>query len=254
MFIEKIVFDFNSIDNANHYHHNHSHEDGKSPQVKANNKLSNLKYERDTIHESRLERSDFASSKYSRESVADSPPQKIFKSANKISNLNYFNSSPQNLIPESEKSKEINYDNFIYEQVIAPDSNDNQNEKIEKKFKKFFTSKGKMSFLAKRKFSKMGIEDNIPKEKVFNEIFEQTRPSTHEKNLLLRKENYRASKIFNKENITSFLILLGLSINSFFEGLALGLVESKVEIVYLLIAVIFHKWVEALTIVSITYY
>jgi solute carrier family 39 (zinc transporter), member 1/2/3 len=56
------------------------------------------------------------------------------------------------------------------------------------------------------------------------------------------------TKLFNKRNVTSFLLLLALSVHAFFEGLALGLIDAEREIFYILIAISFHKCVEALSI------
>lgn len=81
--------------------------------------------------------------------------------------------------------------------------------------------------------------------KIYSEIFEYTRPSIDEKEKLLKKEEM---KMLSKENITSFLLLLALSVHAFFEGIALGLLDDDKEIFYILLAIAFHKWVEALSI------
>ena len=75
--------------------------------------------------------------------------------------------------------------------------------------------------------------------KVYNEVFEETRPSLRDKESLLQKED---SKLFNKNNITSFILLFALSVHAFFEGIALGLLESEREILYMIVAISFHKW------------
>ena len=85
------------------------------------------------------------------------------------------------------------------------------------------------------------------KKKIYRELFEETRPSISDKDQLLMKEE---TKLLNKSNITSFLLLLALSVHAFFEGLALGLIDANREIFYILIAISFHKWVEALSIVK----
>jgi zinc transporter ZupT len=54
---------------------------------------------------------------------------------------------------------------------------------------------------------------------------------------------------FIKNNATSILLLTTLSIHSFFEGMAIGLVQGKFELLYLFIAITSHKWAEALFIV-----
>lgn len=83
------------------------------------------------------------------------------------------------------------------------------------------------------------------KRKVFLEVFEQTRPSLTQKELLLNQEE---NILFSKENLTSLLLLLALSIHAFFEGIALGLLDKDRELLYMCIAICFHKWVEAISI------
>jgi zinc transporter ZupT len=85
------------------------------------------------------------------------------------------------------------------------------------------------------------------KQRIFRELFEETRPSISNKDQLLMKEQ---TNLFNRKNLTSFLLLLALSIHAFFEGLALGLIDANREVFYILIAISFHKWVEALSIVT----
>lgn len=67
--------------------------------------------------------------------------------------------------------------------------------------------------------------------------------------------NYKKSQIYDmnkksqsKEGLTSFLLILALSIHACFEGIAIGLQNSRMEIFYMFIAITFHKWVEALSI------
>ncbi len=54
--------------------------------------------------------------------------------------------------------------------------------------------------------------------------------------------------LFHKENISVFLLLISLSIHSFLEGIALGVLNQNKEIFYMLLAIVFHKWVEAISI------
>jgi zinc transporter 1/2/3 len=56
------------------------------------------------------------------------------------------------------------------------------------------------------------------------------------------------SDLFKPENISAFLLLLALSIHSFFEGIALGILNAENEIFYMLLVIAFHKWVEAISI------
>jgi zinc transporter 1/2/3 len=48
--------------------------------------------------------------------------------------------------------------------------------------------------------------------------------------------------------MTTFFLLLALSIHAFFEGIALGLLNTNREIFYMVLAIAFHKWVESLSI------
>lgn len=69
----------------------------------------------------------------------------------------------------------------------------------------------------------------------------------HRKNYYIFSDLY----LFVKNNISSIILLAALSIHSFFEGLAIGLIKGKFELMYLLIAIVSHKWAEALFIVRI---
>lgn len=67
--------------------------------------------------------------------------------------------------------------------------------------------------------------------------------------------NYKKSQVYDlnkksqsNEGLTSYLLILALSIHAFFEGIAIGLQNSRMEIFYMFIAITFHKWVEALSI------
>ena len=51
-----------------------------------------------------------------------------------------------------------------------------------------------------------------------------------------------------KEGVTSYLILLALSIHACFEGIAIGLQNNPSDMFYMFLAITFHKWVEALSI------
>jgi len=91
--------------------------------------------------------------------------------------------------------------------------------------------------------------------------------NSHEKkeNLLPIKEDIRDADILQnpeksgslifgiipKEHISTYLLLLAISIHSLFEGIAVGLLKDTREIFYMLLAVCFHKWVEALSVVNI---
>jgi zinc transporter ZupT len=85
--------------------------------------------------------------------------------------------------------------------------------------------------------------------KVFEEIFEETRPSDGEKELLLKKqENSTYKKYF-----LTFLNLFVSIFPSIFEGLVLGLIIETKDFIFFLIAIFLHKGVEA-TIMGISFY
>ena len=49
-------------------------------------------------------------------------------------------------------------------------------------------------------------------------------------------------------SITSYILVIALSVHSIFEGIALGLQRTSIRLLYLFLAILCHKWVEALTI------
>jgi zinc transporter 1/2/3 len=56
-------------------------------------------------------------------------------------------------------------------------------------------------------------------------------------------------QVITKEaNVTSYFLILALSIHACFEGIAIGLQDKVSEISYMFLAISFHKWVEALSI------
>ena len=79
------------------------------------------------------------------------------------------------------------------------------------------------------------------KDTIFDELFEERASVANIKESSLKD-------LFQKENISVFLLLLALSIHSFFEGIALGVLNEDKEIFYMLLAIAFHKWVEAISI------
>lgn len=50
-----------------------------------------------------------------------------------------------------------------------------------------------------------------------------------------------------EKGVTSYFLLIALSIHAIFEGMALGLQENANQIIYMFLAIAFHKWVEALS-------
>jgi zinc transporter 1/2/3 len=61
-------------------------------------------------------------------------------------------------------------------------------------------------------------------------------------NLTLKHEEVK------DQSLTSYLLILALSIHACFEGIAVGLQNSASEIFYMILAICLHKWVEALSI------
>lgn len=117
-------------------------------------------------------------------------------------------------------------------------------DRKEKEFKKIVSNLGQISTFAKEKCNislrLVGHSDNNSPKKLSDKSF-QKEPALQEPLINLNKSN---------NNIISYLIVVALSIHALFEGLALGLQDQSREIFYMLIAISFHKWVEALSIVK----
>jgi len=111
-------------------------------------------------------------------------------------------------------------------------------DKKEKYFKKYFGNPGVLSSIAEQRFS---CKKNLGSSNSYsiNDLNENNK----KENLLPDTRRER-----KKTNITSFLLILALSIHACFEGIALGLQESRRELFYMLLAISMHKWVEALSI------
>ena len=60
--------------------------------------------------------------------------------------------------------------------------------------------------------------------------------------------NYNSDTIIDHHSITSYILVIALSVHSIFEGIALGLQRTSIRLFYLFLAILSHKWVEALTI------
>jgi len=124
--------------------------------------------------------------------------------------------------------KDTNMKEYLSTHYKKGDSN-----KKERKFKEIFSNVGQFSKVAKLKFK--------PRKEA------STRPSRIDQNdfkndfLIPKEEN-------NEKNITSYLLILALSIHAAFEGIALGLQDKPRDMFYMLLAIAFHKWVEALSI------
>ncbi len=85
--------------------------------------------------------------------------------------------------------------------------------------------------------------------------------SIKEKNLIkeVKEEDFYQPKepmvlcCIPRDHISTYLLLVAISIHSIFEGIALGLLDRNREIFFMLLAVSCHKWVEAISIVNIDY-
>jgi len=79
--------------------------------------------------------------------------------------------------------------------------------------------------------------------------------------IVKRKSNVRISKLSNEQmeiqhieniendnKITTYFVILALSVHACFEGIALGLQKNVSKILYMFLAISFHKWVESLSI------
>lgn len=116
-------------------------------------------------------------------------------------------------------------------------------EKKERKFKRLFSTVNRMSDLA-------GSKCNL----LINLVVGNKARSPNTEQLI--SENKSGIKSQNDEKIQnppigSYLLILALSIHAVFEGIALGLQDTKSSILEMLIAILFHKWVEVISIVII---
>lgn len=126
---------------------------------------------------------------------------------------------------------------------IIEDFNDSSDiDKKEKEFKDIISQIGKFSTVANEKCNYLmkivkikGIINNI----TINEITFSNNPIS----LRSRPNNS------NPFHFTTYFILMALSVHGFFEGFAVGVQNEDIEIGYMFMAIFFHKWVEALTIV-----
>jgi len=109
------------------------------------------------------------------------------------------------------------------------------------KFKEAYSNLGQFSKAAKLKCNNLLIVVKPKKDvSVRNSRFTNDIKNDH----LIPKEEGNKDK-----TITSYLLILALSIHAAFEGIALGLQDRKEDLFYMLLAISFHKWVEALSIV-----
>jgi zinc transporter ZupT len=139
----------------------------------------------------------------------------------------------------------------------------------EENFKNLFTNSGKIvSMLVEKDQRKKMSQISGQSFDLQSGIFNRSSPGCNNTPATKRSPiNYKVAKSNLKENlledktlaeeeqiqpqkdsITSYLLLLALSIHACFEGIAIGLQESPGEIFYMLLAITFHKWVEALSI------
>ncbi len=63
----------------------------------------------------------------------------------------------------------------------------------------------------------------------------------------INKSQLNTEEVKNKA-LTSFLLMFVFSIHAVFEGLAIGLQKTTDKFLYMVLAIVLHKWVEALSI------
>ena len=110
---------------------------------------------------------------------------------------------------------------------------DNETDKNEENFKNLFSKNGKLTKCIGNNSGKRS-EDTL-----LDHPFD---------NQPISSVNYNSDTIIDHHSITSYILVIALSVHSIFEGIALGLQRTSIRLFYLFLAILSHKWVEALTI------
>jgi zinc transporter ZupT len=119
-------------------------------------------------------------------------------------------------------------------------------EMLEQNFKSLFAASGKISNLLVNTDSKITLKIGTEKIRSSNNIIKLK--TNKLESLLDKKSEKGSSESAHQHPLTPYLLLLALSIHACFEGIALGLQKNAKEIFYMLLAIVLHKWVEALSI------
>jgi hypothetical protein len=107
-----------------------------------------------------------------------------------------------------------------------------------------------------KSFRSFKLDNNINSKNIIpsNDIIHNKFSETSNNTIIEETHNdtyiQRIKKLFDKENITSLLIILAMSINGIFQGLGLGLMKNKTDLLYLLIAISVNKLIEFLHFVT----
>jgi len=191
---------------------------------------------------------------------------------------------------QTTKTKASSIDTNLVDCYLNKTIYNNKNDKNEKGFKKLFSSSGRLSITASTKclhFSNSSINASLKdkertkeildfelkdlnianKSSLFNKNngqFNLTKNGKNKENIEVNNENKQTDREVNNDvdiniineniehlNIGSFLLLIMLSIHSIFEGIAIGVLVNMQKLIYMIFAISFHKWVEALSIVNI---
>ena len=145
------------------------------------------------------------------------------------------------LLPEStEKLNNCTKSTFPFSFFIARQISeylhsfkDNETDKNEENFKNLFSKNGKLTKCIGNNSGKRS-EDTL-----LDHPFD---------NQPISSVNYNSDTIIDHHSITSYILVIALSVHSIFEGIALGLQRTSIRLFYLFLAILSHKWVEALTI------
>ena len=123
---------------------------------------------------------------------------------------------------------------------------ENEADKNEENFKYFFSKTGRIS--------KMLTTGKRSEDTLLDHPFENGNsipgsPKNNSKEVSNHQYS-NDSNFVNKSHhsITSYILVIAFSIHAIFEGVALGLQNKGVSLLYLFLAISCHKWVEALTI------
>ena len=109
---------------------------------------------------------------------------------------------------------------------------DNETDKNEENFKNLFSKNGKLTKCIGNNSGKRS-EDTL-----LDHPFD---------NQPISSLIYNSDTIIDHHSITSYILVIALSVHSIFEGIALGLQRTSIRLFYLFLAILSHKWVEALT-------
>lgn len=224
LFIEKIIFD----------HGNHEHQDAADEEEDKDivDEMDNRK-----ILESNLVKRDFTV----QPSFQMNRPNKSKISMKINSNISDTLTSPS--ASNLSKSKHVRINEYLETFKV---SNNN-----EEQFKQLFSNAGKISFMIRDKITKKEIGNKSGSSEIRENLTSPNKskhPLAHESAVNNTTTLLNSNEKKPEANVSSYLLLIALSVHAVFEGIAIGLQDNTGEMFYMFLAISFHKWVEALSI------